>query len=181
MKNPNWWVALLKGILLIVFGVWLIQSPNENLEKLSLVFGLLILIGGLIEVGFSIKNRNKFNNWGWALTSGIFDLLLGAFLVANPKAILLLITFIISAWLVFRGVLYVRYALIQKKENYKRWRWGLGFGISLILLGALILWQPGILGFSIALWAALGFIAFGILRIIIVFKGLVNEKPSNLK
>lgn len=79
MKNPNWWIALLKGILLLVFGVWLITSPSESLKTLSLFFGLLIIIGGILEVWFAIKNREIHKNWGWALTSGILDLILGAF------------------------------------------------------------------------------------------------------
>ena len=50
--SAAWWLTLLKGILLVVFGVWLIQSPSENLFKLSLIFGLLILSGGLLEVNY---------------------------------------------------------------------------------------------------------------------------------
>lgn len=171
MKNPNWWVALVKGILLVVFGVWLISSPTESLKTLSLFFGILIMAGGILEVWFAIKNRETHRNWGWAMFSGILDLLLGAFLVANPASVLRLITFVISAWLVFRGILNIRYSILLKNENSNAWRWGLGFGIFLIVLGAVLLWHPEILGITIVFWASLGFISLGILRLVILFKG----------
>jgi uncharacterized membrane protein HdeD (DUF308 family) len=170
MKNPNWWIALLKGILLLVFGVWLITSPSESLKTLSLFFGLLIIIGGILEVWFAIKNREIHKNWGWALTSGILDLILGAFLVANPRSLLLLITFVVSAWLIFRGILNIRYALLLKNSTGSGWRWQVRFGVFLMVAGAILLWHPNILGFTIAFWAALGFISLGILRLVILFK-----------
>ncbi len=171
MKNSNWWVSLFKGALLIVFGVWLFESPNENLIKLSFAFGALILIGGLLEVGLAFKSRNTHENWNRALTSGILDILLGVLLMANPSFILFLITLLISVWLIFRGVLSIYYALILKKSQNVNWFWGLVFGIILILFGGIFVWHPGFIGFSLGIWAALAFISLGILRIVFVFKG----------
>ena len=169
-KNPNRWVSLLKGVLLIVFGVWLFESPNENLIKLSFAFGALILIGGLLEVGLAFKSRNTHENWNRALTSGILDILLGVLLMANPSFILFMITLIISIWLIFRGILSIRYALILKKSQNANWFWGLIFGIILILFGGIFVWHPGFIGFTLGVWAALAFISLGILRIVFAFK-----------
>ncbi len=172
-KNYNWWVSLLKGILLIFFGAWLFESPNENLIKLSFVFGVLILIGGLLEVGLAFKSRNTHSNWDRALTSGILDILLGVLLMANPSFILFLITLLISIWLLFRGILSIRYAFLLKEAQNANWFWSLIFGILLILFGGIFVWHPGFIGFTLGIWAALAFISLGVLRIIFAFK-----KPS---
>jgi uncharacterized membrane protein HdeD (DUF308 family) len=169
-KNSNWWVSLLKGVLLIIFGVWLFESPNENLIKLSFAFGVLILVGGLLEVGLAFKSRNTNEYWNRALTSGILDILLGVLLMANPSFILFLITLIISIWLIFRGMLSIYYALILKKGQNKNWFWGFIFGILLILFGGIFVWHPGFIGFTLGIWAALAFISLGILRIVLAFK-----------
>ncbi len=168
-KDSNWWVSLLKGVLLIVFGVWLFKSPNENLIKLSLVFGLIIIAGGVLEITLALQSR-KFNEyWGRALISGILDLLLGAFLVANPSFILLLITILVSIWLVLKGVLSVRYALILKKDQSSNWIYGFVLGTILIVVGVVFVWHPEILGITLGIWAALAFISLGIFRIVFVF------------
>jgi len=173
-KNSNWWVSILKGVILIIFGVWLFKSPVENLTKLSFAFGALILIGGLLEVGLAFKSRNTHENWNSALTSGILDILLGVLLMANPSFILFLITLIISIWLLFRGILSIRYALLLKKVQNPNWLWGLVFGIILILFGVGFVWHPGFI-FALGVWAALAFISLGVLRIVFAFNGFATK------
>lgn len=170
IRKTDWWLGLLKGIILIIFGVWLIQSPTENLMKLSLIFGLLILSGGLLEVSLAFNSRKVNEKWEWTLVSGVFDILLGAFLMANPEFILLLITVLISLWLLFRGVVAIRNAFILKKTNNPNFKYSLIFGITLILLAAIFVWHPEVLGITIAFWTALAFISLGIFRIVFIFK-----------
>ncbi len=169
-KNANLWLALIKGILMIVFGVWLLQSPNENLQKLSMIFGFLILAGGLLEISFAFNNRKTNSKWEWTLVSGVFDILLGAFLMANPDFILLLITLLISLWLFFRGVLLLRTALAFKRAYNKNYIYPVIFGILLIIIAAILIWHPEIFGITLAFWTALAFIIVGIFRIFLVFK-----------
>ena len=169
-KNANLWLALIKGILMIVFGVWLLQSPNENLQKLSMIFGFLILAGGLLEISFAFNNRKTNSKWEWTLVSGVFDILLGAFLMANPDFILLLITLLISLWLFFRGVLLLRTALAFKRAYNKNYIYPVIFGILLIIIAAIFIWHPEIFGITLAFWTALAFIIVGIFRIFLVFK-----------
>jgi uncharacterized membrane protein HdeD (DUF308 family) len=169
-KNANLWLVLIKGILMIVFGVWLLQSPNENLQKLSMIFGLLILAGGLLEISLAFNNRKTNSKWEWTLISGVFDILLGAFLMANPDFILLLITLLISLWLFFRGVLLLRTALAYKRANNKNYIYPLIFGILLIIIAVIFVWHPEVFGITLAFWTALAFISVGIFRIFLVFK-----------
>jgi uncharacterized membrane protein HdeD (DUF308 family) len=173
-KNANLWLALIKGILMIVFGVWLLQSPNENLQKLSMIFGLLILASGLLEISLAFNNRKTSSNWEWTVVSGVFDILLGAFLMANPDFLLLLITLLISLWLFFRGVLLLRNALAYKKANNENYIYPLIFGMLLILIGVIFVWHPEVFGITLAFWTALAFISVGIFRIFLVFKFSTN-------
>lgn len=170
-SSANWWIALLKGAMLIVFGIWLLRSPTENIVKLSAAFGVLIIISGLIEVWLAFKNREKHIDWQWTLTSGILDILLGAFLVANPEFILVLITFFVSIWLLIRGILALRLAAIIKKSAETS---GYGFnvvlGILLIILAFIFIWHPEILGLTIGFWTAIAFISLGIFRIVLAFR-----------
>ncbi len=169
-KNPNWWVSLIKGVILIIFGVWLLKSPVENLTKLSFAFGVLTLIGGLFEIGLAFRSSKTNESWNRGLTSGIIDLLLGAFLMANPSFILLLITILVSIWLIFRGILSVRYALILKNNQNENWILGLIFGVLLIVIGVIFVWHPVAFGITLGIWAALAFISLGVFRILFAFK-----------
>ncbi len=171
-SGVNWLIALLKGVMLVIFGIWLLKSPSENLSKLSIFFGVLIIIGGLLEVALAINNIQKQKKWEWALTSGILDLLLGAFLVANPALILLFITIFVSIWLFIRGVISIRIALIHKKTNDSNHNFSLVLGIILILLAVIFVLHPQVFGITIVFWTALSFICLGVFRIILAFKSI---------
>lgn len=170
LSGANWWIALLKGAMLIVFGIWILRSPSESIVKLSIVFGILIIVSGLLEVWLAFSNKQKKLSWEWTLTSGILDILLGAFLVANPEIILLLITFFVSIWLLIRGILSIRLATIVKKEGGSGYGFNMVLGILLIILAVVFIWHPEVLGITIAFWTALSFIFLGIFRIVLAFK-----------
>jgi uncharacterized membrane protein HdeD (DUF308 family) len=170
LSGTNWWIALFKGAMLIVFGIWILRSPTESIVNLSIVFGILIILSGLLEVWLAFKNKQRKLSWEWTLTSGILDVLLGAFLVANPEIILLLITFFVSIWLLIRGILLIRLATIVKKQGGSGYNFNMVFGILLIVIALIFIWHPEILGITIAFWTALAFISLGIFRIVLALK-----------
>jgi len=166
----NWWIAALKGVILIIFGFWLLKSPTESLPRLSMIFGILIIIGGLLEVWLAFNNKQNHKKWEWTLASGILDILLGAFLVANPAFILLLITILVSIWLFIRGIIEIRNAVSLKKANNPNYNFNLIFGIMLIVFAIIFVIHPQVFGITIVFWTALAFISLGIFRIILAFK-----------
>lgn len=118
----------------------------------------------------AFNNRQNHKKWEWTLASGILDILLGAFLVANPDFILLLITILVSIWLLIRGVIAIRTALILKKSNNPNYNYSLILGIVLIVLALIFVWHPQVLGITIVFWTALAFISLGVFRIVLVLK-----------
>jgi uncharacterized membrane protein HdeD (DUF308 family) len=166
---PNKVIGLIKGAMLILFGIWLLISPIDNLKKLSLIFGILILFGGLFEVGLAFNKRKTHKNWEWVLTSGILDVLLGAFLIANPRFILLVVTAFVSIWLFIRGIIALRLSFILKKANNENYIYRLMIGVAFVLLAIIFIWHPEIFGITIAFWTALSFISLGIFRIAMLF------------
>ena len=166
----NWWMNLLKGIILVIFGVWLLKSPGENFSKLSIIFGVLIIVGGILEIALAFDNRRKHIKWDWTITSGIIDVLIGAFLVANPTFILLLITIFVSIWLFIRGIIVIRNANNLKKVNDSKYKYKLILGIILIVFAVIFIIHPQVLGITIVFWTALAFISLGIFRIVLIFK-----------
>ena len=170
LSGVNWWITLLKGVMLVIFGIWLLNSPSENLIKLSVIFGILIIVGGLLEIWLAFNNKQTHKKWEWTLTSGILDVLLGAFLVANPTFILLLITVLVSVWLLIRGILIIRNALILKKAGNLNYMYRLIFGVALVVCAVIFAWHPEVLGLTVVFWTALAFISLGVFRIVLIFR-----------
>jgi len=166
-KQTNWWVPVIKGTLLFIFGIWIFRTPVESLMNLTTVFGVIIILGGLLEVGLAFNRRKHSKNWVWDVTSGMLDILLGAFMVANPSIIFVIITALVSLWLLIRGIMLIRISQMSKKADNPRYIYSLVFGILMIVLAVVFVWHPQILGITLAFWVALAFISLGLFRIII--------------
>ena len=172
------WMYLIKGALIIVLGIWMLKMPRESFNAMLLVIGLIIAISGVLEAFLALYYKKVLKEWGWNFSAGILDILVGILLIANPDAILVLITLFISFWLVLRGVLSIWEAMELRKEGRKNWKWVLLLGILIMLLAIILIWHPQVIGLTIIFWIAISFISLGILRIILAFKLLSLPKSQ---
>ena len=67
--------SLLAGILYTVTGALLILNPTAGALSLTLLLAAFYIVGGIFRIVGSIMMR--FEQWGWALFSGLVKLLLG--------------------------------------------------------------------------------------------------------
>jgi uncharacterized membrane protein HdeD (DUF308 family) len=174
--TTSWWMYLLKGILLIILGIWMLKMPRESFSAMLLVIGLIVAIGGLLETFHALYYRKVLMEWGWSFSAGILDLLIGILLIANPEAILILITLFISFWLIMRGVLAIWEAMELRKGGSRYWGWILFLGILILLLAVLLIWHPQVIGLTIIFWIAISFISLGLFRILLAFRRLRSSK-----
>src|ERR1700739_3803884 len=80
----NWWLFVIKGLLLLAAGVAILIRPAEGYVGLSVLFSVVIFCAGLAQIPFASGNRPSMSGWGWTLASGIIDLAIGLFLFAFP-------------------------------------------------------------------------------------------------
>ena len=164
-KLTYWWVPMIFGAIFIATGIWILRAPEESFTKISMFIGILILVSGTSGLFVSISNRRTIPGWGFQLAGALIDMAIGLILIINPEILLKIITIFSAVWLTVSGVLVLRRAFIFREGEKDIWRWEMILGIVLLLLAILILLHPMILGFTIAIWTAVAFIALGIFRI----------------
>lgn len=166
----NWWVSLLLGLLYVAMALCLMFAPLSSYVALSIIFSVSMLISGLLEIMFAASNRKTISSWGWYLTGGIIDLILGIYLVAFPLLSMEIIPFIVAFWLMFRGFTAIGYSMDLKRYGTREWGWYLAFGILAVICSVAIIWQPGIGAFSIVYMLAFTFLIVGFFRIMLSFE-----------
>ncbi|MFV0591581.1 MAG: HdeD family acid-resistance protein [Draconibacterium sp.] len=169
-KNAYWWIPFMSGLILLIFGIWFLLAPLDNFKTLSVAFGFIVLLTGVLEIFILLKNKNGFMDYLSFLWGGILNVVLGILLIANPRTILVVTSFIIGFWMIFKGGEQIKRAFNLKKNKNDVWKRVLSFGIILILIAAILLWHPEIIGFTIALWTSIAFILIGIFRIYLAFQ-----------
>ena len=101
-----WWVSLLVGLLSVAVGIWCIATPEESLMALTSLFICVLIAAGICNVAFAALNDRHSTEWGWTLTRGILELLLGIWLLALPLPVVAeTLVVLIGFWVLFYAVI----------------------------------------------------------------------------
>ncbi len=165
----NWWVILLKGILLILFGVLAFINPGATISILVTWFAIFMVADGLISLAGVLMNWKTEEDKWLLIAEGIIGILFGLLVFRSPEDFARFVGFLIAFWAVFIGMARIAMA-IQLRKEIKGEGWLILSGILSILFGVLVFAQPGI-GVTTMLWmAAIFSVLIGLLLVFLSFK-----------
>ena len=178
----HWYVPAIIGVLLIVFGIYIFTTPLETYGTLTMLFSLSFLFSGTAETFFSVQNRKIIEGWGWYLTGGIFNTVIGLMLLSRPEISAFTLPLVVGFTLMFRSIQGLGFSFELK--NYGSLKWGnlaiasiLGLVFSIILL-----FNPIFTGISLVVMTALAFIFSGITGIVLGFQlKKLKALPSKIR
>jgi uncharacterized membrane protein HdeD (DUF308 family) len=178
--TKHWYLYLIIGILFIGVGIWVFITPVASYFALAILFSVTIFVSGIFEIIYSIANRKEMDNWGWVLTGGIIDLLIGIWLMSSPLLSISVLPFVVGFMLMFRSMMAIGFSFDIRNLTYYGWGWLVALGILGLLLSFILIWNPLFAGLTIVIWTGGAFITLGIYRIILSFKLKQIQKLSKL-
>jgi uncharacterized membrane protein HdeD (DUF308 family) len=112
--NAGFWLHLLAGVLDVVLGGMLVSRPLAGAAVLTLVLAAFLFVGGIYRCVGAVSLR--YPSWGWALVSGIVEVILAILLLVGwPVSALWFIGFCVGVDLIFRGWAWVMFATVVRK------------------------------------------------------------------
>ncbi|MFA6266330.1 MAG: HdeD family acid-resistance protein [Pseudolabrys sp.] len=146
--HEHWKLYLFEGVALLVLGLVAILIPPLATLAVTILFGWLFLISGVIGLVTTFWMRNAPGFW-WALISAALGILAGGWLLAQPIAGALSLTLVLIAFFIIEGVASIFFALDHRRELSGQWGWMLASGlVDLVLAVMLLTGLP-----STAVWA----------------------------
>jgi len=138
----NWWLLLLKGIITLALGIFLLLSPEAAAKAFSIITGIMIGISGLFLVAGAISHMRANYEWTWWLLEGLVDILIGIILIFNPLQAASTIIMLVALWIIIMGFIQLITSI-----NIQYYMTGnlilvLG-GVVAIFFGILLLLNPG--------------------------------------
>ena len=103
----HWWLYLLTGILSIIAGIVVFCNPIESYLTLSIMFGVLMLVSGIVELVVSSTSRSYFTTRSYSIVGGILDLLMGLFLCCYPRVTLVVLPVVLGVWMMFHSFMII--------------------------------------------------------------------------
>ena len=137
----NWWILTVKGLLTVIFGIVAVTAPVSTILIFSRLFGILLLMSGVMLFMLSLQNRKKYGDRSWKLTEGFIDLIMGIIILSFPGITTGIFISLISIWISFMGILQISngYRLRGLYNHY----WILIFnGILAIAFATFVFTQP---------------------------------------
>ncbi|MCK9400312.1 MAG: DUF308 domain-containing protein [Bacteroidales bacterium] len=169
MKKTNWIIFLVNGVIAILFGLLALLVPAETIVSLTIYFGLLILLGGLILFYFSYKNLRAEKPYLLLMAEAILAILIGAVIVFYPKSSLQIFLIMIGIWATIMGLLQIIIAVQMKGKVRNSSLFTLN-GVITLVFGLLLFFNP--MGAIEALFIVIGLLALiaGLLLVYLAFK-----------
>jgi len=160
----HWWLLMLAGLLAIAAGICVFVFPVESYVTLSILFGILMLITGAVQLIIASTSGNYLMMRGYIIVGGVLDVILGIFLCVYPGISLFLLPIMMGFWLMYHSFMII--ALGGDMSTFKISGNGMMIlgGILLLLLSIFVLVDPFSVGVVTVLTVAgVGLILLGVL------------------
>jgi uncharacterized membrane protein HdeD (DUF308 family) len=152
----GWWLALLIGLVSIIAGIIVIAKPSNSLATLAVIFGVFILIDGIVELFAALAEHTP--NRGMLAVIGVISVIAGVLLIRHPLGGVRAVALLVGIWLIAAGV--VRFVAAFEAPENRIWR--IGVALVLAIFGVVIVSSPHIGYSTLALITGIGFICYGI-------------------
>lgn len=100
MSKKIW--TIIFGILLMLFGITFIMSPDKAFGSIVLVIGIILIVYASIGIISAILSKNPYASF--TIGSSILSLIFGIILVSNADGTVKIITIILGIWLFISGL-----------------------------------------------------------------------------
>ena len=162
----HWWLFLLRGIVVIVFGIAILLLPDVASYVLVLVIGAFAFFDGALMILAAVRGSHEGGRWIALLVAGLAGLAFGIIIYRQTDAAAYVIAYLFAAWLVVTGIFEIIAAVELRKTIANEWLWILS-GILSLGFGAAFAFLPGLgliaLAYMIGIYAIIaGFALVGL-------------------
>jgi len=145
--SRNWWAIVLRGLVNIAFGVFLIVWPIVTTYALILAFAAYAIADGILEIVAAVRAAARHERWGSLLLSGLLSIAAGVVAALLPETAVFALLSLVAAWAVLSGILMLRAAFAMERTDGRWWMAICGvvsvlFGIALSIVLALAFLSP---------------------------------------
>ena len=140
----SWWSFLIRGIIALAFGVVMISYPSATAKTFFWIFGVFVLLYGLIDVIRGIVRLIKKEKWFGTFAWGAVGFVIGGIILGHlDKAtvgVLWVMAILVGIWVIVLGIVELAGAFDLPAGTGRGWIGVLG--VISIIFGILILVWP---------------------------------------
>lgn len=167
----HWWLYLVCGILCFAAGIAVFAFPMDSYMTLGIIFGVLMLFVGAVQLIVGASSGNYFAMRGYLMVGGLLDIILGIFLCVNPGVTLVLMPILLGIWMLYNSFIIMAFGGDMGTFNVSGGGWVTAGGILLMLLSIFVLVNPLSAGVAtVVIMTGIGLMVFGLLLCVLAVR-----------
>jgi len=124
-----WWALVIRGVLSVILGIFIIARPLESVAAFALVIAIWAVVQGLVSMVHAFDLRSVAPHWWLLLLSGLISTAFGvAALYYYPGLSLTFAVVWVSWWLLLGGIAAISVA-VQERRVEMPWGWTMALGV----------------------------------------------------
>jgi uncharacterized membrane protein HdeD (DUF308 family) len=137
-----WWALVIRGVIAVILGIFIIARPSESVAAFALVIAIWAVMQGVVMVVHAFDLRSVAPHWWVMLLSGIISVAFGvAALYYYPGLSLTFAVVWTSWWLLLSGIAGISVA-VQERRLGLPWGWSMAFGVLSVLASVYAFMSP---------------------------------------
>jgi len=165
----NWRRLIIIGLFFVIAGIAIFLKPTESYLTLNSLFSVVLIFSGVSNI-INRPAGNKKGTVNWTLTAGIFEILVGIWLLFLSSSSEITFPFVLGFWVMFRALFMIGAALELKNINIPGWGLIMAGGIADLILVFAVFYSPAREFISLRVIAGLIFIFGGLFNFILAIK-----------
>jgi uncharacterized membrane protein HdeD (DUF308 family) len=142
LYRMTWWALMLRGLLGLAIGVFVLLRPLDSIAAFALVIALWAVFLGLVDIVQAVHLRSALAHWWVVLLGGLVGVAFGVLaLIYYPGLALAFAIVWASLWLMATGLLQL-YAGYRLRRLGLEWGWWVVFGALGVIAGVAALFVP---------------------------------------
>ena len=139
--EKTWWIAVLRGLIAILFGIFALVNPEGAGSLMVLIFGIFLLVDGLLNLIGSILYYRTAVDWWVYLVIGMLEIGVAIITFVRPEITGTVLAILIGLWALFKGLIELMAGIALRDEVRGEWILILA-GILTIAFGFFALMLP---------------------------------------
>jgi uncharacterized membrane protein HdeD (DUF308 family) len=142
-----WWVLLVEGIALLLFGLFTVVYPHLTLGAFVVGFGIFLLISGVVGIITALVGMKELPLWGLRLVLSALEVGVGIYALRHLAMTAATMVLLVGLVFVVRGILEVVFAMGDGFDGKSRTLTALS-GILSLIVGVVAWVYPGAAGLA---------------------------------
>jgi len=165
----NWRALAARGVLAVLFGLFCLTQPGIALPVLVVVFGLAVLLRGILAVVAGVRaDENDERSWP-LITEGVVAVATGLLALLFPDAAARFWLFVVAGFAFVSGLLHI-FAAIKLRQDMRDESVLILAGVLTAAFGVMMVLLPwaGLMALSLLVGASS--FCFGVLLLVVAFR-----------